>query len=53
MEIVHYGVKTEPINKNIKIYPYYVRIDDQERKKKCIMCFMNGESSSRLYSDRL
>ena len=42
MEIVHYGVKTEPINKNIKIYPYYVRIDDQERKKKCIMCFMNG-----------
>ncbi len=39
MEIVHYGVKTEPINKNIKIYPYYVRIDDQERKKKMYHVF--------------
>ena len=34
MEIVHYSIKTEPVNKNIKIYPYYVRFDDPERKSK-------------------
>lgn len=34
MEIIHDEVKDEPINKNIKIYPYYVRADDPERKAK-------------------
>lgn len=34
MEIIHDEVKAEPINKNIKIFPYYVRADDPERKAK-------------------
>lgn len=34
MEIVHDVIKEEPINKNIKIFPYYVKADDPERKKK-------------------
>lgn len=34
MEIVHDTVKVEPINANIKIYPYYVKTDDPERKSK-------------------
>ena len=34
MEIVHYGVKEEPVDEGIKIYPYYVREDDQDRKIK-------------------
>lgn len=34
MEIIHDVIKTEPVNENIKIYPYYVKADDPERKKK-------------------
>lgn len=34
MEIVHAGIKREPINKNIKVYPYYVDESDPERKVK-------------------
>lgn len=39
MEIVHYGVKKEPVNENIKIYPYYVRFEDPERKAKMYYVF--------------
>lgn len=34
MEIIHDTVKKEPVNENIKIYPYYVKADDPERKSK-------------------
>lgn len=34
MEIEHDEIKTEPVNKNIKIYPYYVKSSDPERKSK-------------------
>lgn len=34
MEIIHAGIKKEPVNSNIKIYPYYVKADDPERKAK-------------------
>lgn len=34
MEIIHDTVKTEPINSNVKMYPYYVRADDSGRKAK-------------------
>lgn len=34
MEIEHADIKTEPVNDNIKIYPYYVRSDDPERNLK-------------------
>ncbi len=34
MEIIHSAVKAEPTNPNIKIYPYYVEIDDPDRKAK-------------------
>lgn len=34
MEIIHDVIKTEPVNANIRIYPYYVKADDPERKKK-------------------
>lgn len=34
MEIIHDTIKKEPVNDNIKIYPYYVKADDPERKAK-------------------
>lgn len=34
MEIIHDTIKTEPVNNNIKIYPYYVKANDPERKAK-------------------
>lgn len=34
MEIIHAGIKTEPVNSNIEIFPYYVKADDPERKSK-------------------
>lgn len=34
MEIIHDTIKIEPVNSNIKIYPYYVKADDPERKTK-------------------
>lgn len=34
MEIIHDTVKKEPVNSNIKRYPYYVKADDPERKAK-------------------
>lgn len=34
MEIIHDTVKTEPVNRNIRMYPYYVKADDRERKAK-------------------
>ena len=34
MEIIHDDIKTEPINGNIKIYPYYVKSNDPKRKQK-------------------
>lgn len=34
MEIIHDSVKEEPVNSNIKIYPYYVKADDPNRKSK-------------------
>lgn len=34
MEIIHADIKKEPVNSNVKIYPYYVRADDPERKAK-------------------
>ncbi len=32
MEIVHYGLKEEPIDEGIRVYPYYVREDAKDRK---------------------
>lgn len=34
MEIIHDTIKKEAVNGNIKIYPYYVKADDPDRKKK-------------------
>jgi len=34
MEIIHSNEKMEFINKNVKIYPYYVKADDPQRKSK-------------------
>ena len=34
MEIIHDTIKVEPTNANIKIYPYYVKANDPERKSK-------------------
>lgn len=34
MEITHDEKKVEPVNKNIKIYPYYVKESDPQRKQK-------------------
>lgn len=34
MEIIHADIKKEPVNSNIKIYPYYVKADDPQRKAK-------------------
>lgn len=34
MEIIHDSIKTEPVNSNIKIYPYYVKADDSHRKSR-------------------
>lgn len=34
VEIVHDDIKEEPINENIKVYPYYVRADDPEYNSK-------------------
>lgn len=39
MEIVHYGVKREPIKENIKMYPYYVRFEDPDRRAKMYYVF--------------
>jgi len=39
MEIVHYGIKKEPINENIQIYPYYVKFEDPKRKEKMYYVF--------------
>lgn len=34
MEIIHDTIKREPVNQNIRLYPYYVKADDPERKAK-------------------
>lgn len=34
MEIIHHMIKEEPVNSNIKIYPYYVKADDADRKSR-------------------
>ena len=34
MEIVHDYIKEEPINENIKMYPYYMVFDDPQRKTR-------------------
>lgn len=34
MEIIHADIKKEPVNCNIKIYPYYVKADNPQRKAK-------------------
>lgn len=34
MEIIHDTIKEEPTKPHIKIYPYYVKADDPDRKKK-------------------
>lgn len=34
VEIIHDNIKAEPINDNIKVYPYYVRADDPEYNSK-------------------
>lgn len=34
MEIIHDTIKEEKVNDNIKIYPYYVKADDPQRKAK-------------------
>lgn len=34
MEIIHDTIKNEPLSSDIKLYPYYVRADDPERKRK-------------------
>ncbi len=34
MEIIHDTIKQEPVNENIKLYPYYVKADDPERKPR-------------------
>lgn len=34
MEIIHDTVKTEPVNGNIRMYPYYVEANDPERKNR-------------------
>lgn len=34
MEIIHDTIKSEPVNNNIRCYPYYVKADDLERKAK-------------------
>lgn len=34
MEIIHYTIKKEPVNKNIRIYPYYTLADAPDRKSR-------------------
>lgn len=34
MEIIHGKVKNEPVNDNIKIYPYYTLADAPDRKER-------------------
>ena len=34
MEIIHDTIKSEPINSNIKLYPYYVKADAPDRKAR-------------------
>lgn len=34
MEIIHDTIKKEPVNDNIRLYPYYVKADDPQRKSK-------------------
>jgi len=34
MEIIHDSIKTEPVHSNIKIFPYYVKADDPNRKSR-------------------
>lgn len=34
MEIIHDSIKTEPVNEAVKIYPYYVKSDDPNRKSR-------------------
>ncbi len=34
MEIIHDSVKDEPVNGNIRIYPYYVKADAPDRKSR-------------------
>ena len=47
MEIIHADIKKEPVNSNVKIYPYYVRADDPERKAKM---YRSEEHTSELQS---
>lgn len=34
MEIIHDEIKKEPINKNVKMFPYYVKADAPDRKSR-------------------
>ena len=34
MEIIHADIKQEPVDDRVKLYPYYIRADDPERKSK-------------------
>lgn len=43
MEITHDDIKTEPVSDNIKIFPYYVKASDSERREKMYYVYHEWE----------
>ena len=49
MEIIHDDIKEEPVNSNVKIYPYYVKANDPERKKKMYYVYREWDKVIKEY----
>lgn len=49
MEIIHDTIKKEPVNSNIRLYPYYVKADDPERKSKMYFVYHEWDKVIREY----
>lgn len=49
MEIIHDTIKTESVNSNVKVYPYYVKADDPERKSKMYFVYHEWDKVIKEY----
>lgn len=49
MEIIHDTIKKEPVNQNIRLYPYYVEANDPERKAKMYFVYHEWDKVMQEY----
>lgn len=49
MEIIHADVKKEPVNSNIRLYPYYTRADAPDRKTRMYYVYHEWDEVIREY----